>query len=62
MDLVSFEANLVVSLRRDLIASICDTVENGMEHSVFGCFEYRTISLSNERKKKRQREREKEKR
>lgn len=31
-----------------------------VEHSVFGCFEYRTISLSNERKKKRQRERERE--
>lgn len=55
---VSFEPNLV-SLRRDLIASIRDTVENAIEHTRF-CFEYRTIFDFRTKERRNDREREKD--
>lgn len=56
---VSFEPNLV-SLRRDLIASIRDTVENAIEHTRF-CFEYRTIFDFRTKETRNDRERERKK-
>lgn len=56
---VSFEPNLV-SLRRDLIASIRDTVENAIEYTRF-CFEYRTIFDFRTKETRNDREREREK-